>query len=234
MIFDITYLILICISIYLIATLILKYRNSLISIFLIYSFEAIAFLAAIRLLFAFDEWKMIDISETTLMICWHLLFYLSIGIFLMATRALLNVVDVKTQSFSLVKTFLITFLFSSGILLVFLSFTFIDKNISPIMEGSLIDKWGLLHFVAFIFALVASIDLFKIKNKYKGTIGSISGPLIVTLVILSLIHFWELLVESWMIVKVSLEFGESIEGILWIPVFVTIAYGYFRLKKALA
>ena len=88
-----------------------------------------------------------------------------------------------------------------------------------------------MHFIAFIFAGFVSYFLFQVNTKFEGNLKVIAGPLLWAIGTVSLVHFWELLNESWKIIKVSGEVGEGVERILWIPVYGFIAYAFWLFRK---
>lgn len=208
-----------------------NHKKSLVGNLLIYSFAATIFLGLIRVLFFVVDSGYLRVGETTLMICWHIMFYLTISTFLTATRTLVKIINVNTQQ-RLGNPYLITVGIGALVLLIFPLAYHIDSRLSPLFMDSLYDRSGLLHFIAFAFAALAGYDLNIIRKKFTGNIGVISLPLTISLAFLSIMHLWELLVESWKIIHVSGEFGEHIEKILWIPVFTFIFCAFFLLKRS--
>jgi hypothetical protein len=210
------------------------HQKSNIGNFLIYSFAGVLFLGIIRLFFATVDSGLLQIDEMTVMICWHLMFYLTMTLFLVATRALVVVLDINYPPKEQLNPFILPTLAGLGILLLFYFSPVIDKSISPLVEGTWIEMSGIAHFIAFTYAGGVAYYLLRIKEKYSGSIGKISTPLLISLSILSLIHLLELLGESWHILPFNHEYVEVTESLLMIPFFLLVGVAYWKLKKTLS
>jgi hypothetical protein len=229
---DITFLILVVIASGIITLTLYEYSKSLVGNLLIYSLAGTLFLGAIRLFFSLSESNVLPITHATRMLCWHLMFYLTITTFLISTRALVKVVDIKTTK-SLINPLLICLFLGALILGIFFIAVPINNYVTTYFANSIWDRSGLYHFIAFAFAISVSYYLIIINKKYSGNINAISKPLLIAMAFLSLIHLIELLFESWHIMEIDEELIEDIEKYLWIPVFLSIIYGFIRLRHAL-
>jgi hypothetical protein len=154
-------------------------------------------------------------------------------VFLIATRSLVTVLDINNPPKSQLNPLYPILLSGLGIGILFYLSPLIDLKISPLVEGTWIDKTGVAHFIAFVFAASIANNLGGIKKKFSGSIGEISIPLIGALSLLSTIHLWELLGESWHLFTLPSDVAETVEKILWIPVFMSIGFAYWKLKKTL-
>lgn len=232
-ILEVIYFTLILFTLGTILVLLRTYKKSYIGDFLVYSFAGVLFLGIIRLFFAAADYKLIHLEEDTLMICWHIMFYLTMTLFLVATRALVTVLDINNPPKSKFNPFYLSSLAGIGIVLLFYFSPAVEKNITPLFEGTWLDKTGLMHFIAFAYAGGVAHYLLGIRKKFFGSIGSVSVPLLISVALLSLIHLWELLAESWHLISLPGEMVETAESILWVPVFLFVLVAYWKLKKTL-
>lgn len=227
-----TYLLFISIALVILVPLVIKYHHSLVGNFLTYLLTGTFLLGFIRLFFYLVENKYLALDEITVMMGWHLMFYNVSTILLIATSELSKTVDISKSSVLNNKTILYSLVAVFIAFSILISTPFMDKYVSPIFENSFWDKLGTAHFIAFIYAGYISKYLFTIRSKFSGSLGSVAMPLFISMLLLSVMHLIELFSESWKVIPLG-ETGELLEEIIWIPTYLCLAIGAWKLKKAL-
>jgi len=177
-----------------------------------------------------DFW---GISDESMDIWWHLMFYLSMLSYYFGLRRLVGLGSEDSSSGQ--KTGIapekLWGLFCAIALVVIFVIPSIAEPVVLAYAGSNLAALGLHHFLAFISAAVVGSYLLSVK-KNLGQIGrAIANPMIIALWALSLQHFWELLFESWKTVQVTTETGEGGERIFLIIAAVCVTYTAWRLKS---
>lgn len=171
--FNLAYLIFTIIALLVIGVNIKEHGKSLVGNLLIYSFFGTLFLGAIRLFFALTDAGLIKIDDGTVMVCWHLMFYLTMLTFLISIRALVKIVDLSHTN-SLGNPFIPSIILGLLILAVFAIAAPVDQYVKTYFVDTIWDRSGLVHFVAFAFAGFLSYYLYKINKKFEGNIGALS------------------------------------------------------------
>ena len=228
---NLVYLVLVILSLAVVYMSILKLGKSSLGTIYVYFFSSTLLLGMIRLFIYLVDMKSILIDDATMMVVWHSIFYLAVILLIISGRSLASLVDETLKKASLSTTLVtnITFVAIGALMIVFSPRidTFVINNI----KGTMLDMMGVFHFIAFALAGSASFYLFKIKQKYTGTLGVIAMPLFITLLFLGTIHLWELFTESWHIIAVTEDFGEMVESYLWVPVYSFLLYGFWKFVK---
>jgi len=104
-------------------------------------------------------------------------------------------------------------------------------------KGSFADEIGLQHFIAFIFTIFVSAKLiwvrfFIVRKSYdKKIVDALFGGFFIFLFLMGLVHFWELLTESWKILVFSESFIETVEQIFWLPASIFLFYGLWKASN---
>lgn len=173
------------------------------------------------------------ISAESMDVWWHVMFYMAFFLYYKGLKLLVNLGSADAQSsqitqigsekkwgiaavLALVVIFIIPKM-ADGVVSVYLS--------SP--PAGL----GLHHFLSFMLAGAVGSYLLSAK-KNLGQIGkAIANPMIVAIWAFAAQHFWELLFESWKVVKVTSEVGEGIEKIFLVIAAVSISYAAWRLNS---
>ena len=173
------------------------------------------------------------ISDGSMDIWWHLMFYLSMLSYYFGLRALIGLgsEDTSAGQKSSIAPEKLWGLFCAVALVVIFIIPSMAEPVVLAYLGSNLSALGLHHFLAFILAAVVGSYLLSAK-KNLGQIGrAIANPMIIALWALGFQHFWELLFESWKSVQVTSETGEGIERIFLIIAAVCITYTAWRLKS---
>ncbi len=216
--------------------IILTFGTSIFGVPFIYLLAGIILLWLARFAIILYEFKVLNTHENTYNVLWHLIFYLGIGSFLIALNKIKNTAKgEKLQKFGKRDSLTIAILGITALALL-LTAQPLDAWFSSWFDGSFADKFGLQHFIAFVFAgLVTSRLLWiriNMKEKYLGKIIiSMVLPFIILIALMSLNHLWELLTENWGILNLSSTIIESTEQLFWVIAFIAFTYGIFRLKK---
>lgn len=188
----------------------------------------IVLLAGIRLLFFLVDSHILLIEDATLMFIWHLMFYESIGVMILVNRSLISLLGQA----KLINPWALGSVSLMVMALLFLLAKPLDPWVTQHIAGTWWMRSGIFHFVAMLFAGVAAWGLYQIKQKFASSVGRIVWPLLIAISILSVVHLWELLTESWMLIRVTDEFGEFVERYLWIAVYFFVAYAFWAVRRA--
>ncbi len=173
-----------------------------------------------------------SIADDSVDIWWHLLFYLAVGSYFLAFRALVGL-GATEQGGAIGKER------TWGICaLAVVAIVFLIPNMSePIVNAyvaSPLAQLGLHHFLAFMLAGFTGSYLLVAK-KDLGQIGrAVADPMVIALWALGVQHFWELLFESWKVVDVTSDTGEGVEKIFLTIAAVAVIMAAMRLKAGQA
>ncbi len=173
------------------------------------------------------------ISPESMSLWWHLMFFMALASFYYGLKLLVGLGAAETESNKGLKIGVekIWAIVALAILVgVFFSANFFEYGVLSYTNSSL-GQMGFHHFVAVLLSGMVGSYLLLAK-KDLGQIGkAVASPMIAAIWILSLQHFWELLVESWHIVPISGHNSEGVEQIFFIAVAVSLLYAAFRLKS---
>jgi hypothetical protein len=208
-----------------------EYGRSTLGIAMLYLLNATIVLGAIRLIFILIDDNFYTVHDISEMTYWHLLYYYAIILFFAAGNILSNLVTVtvtvKKSSYAKAVFYLVFSIILCISILIAIPYTdnFIVKNIQPTVFSS----YGGFHILSILLAIPTAIYLYRIKIHNKG-LGRIIGSIYIALIILATISGWELVNESWKWFLDSDQFGEIIERILWVPIFVYILRTYLNMR----
>jgi hypothetical protein len=173
------------------------------------------------------------ISSASTDIWWHFMFYMAFIFYFYGLKLLVGLGDAEAAPNQGVKIGEEKKWGLLAILVLFIIFTIpkvADKYISA-YTGSVFGTMGLHHFIAFVLAGVVGYYLLSAKKRL-GQIGrAIATPMIIATWALALQHLWELLNESWKVVKVTSAVGEGVEKIFLTIAAISIGYAAWRLKN---
>jgi hypothetical protein len=229
-ILDAISIILMLIALFYIIKSIHNYGKSTIGIAILYFLNATIVLGAIRLIFILGDDGIIpmqDITETT---GWHILLCYSAVVFYFACRILTNLVNVKSQktSYARANIFMIfSFVLSAAVILSLHSFDWFYREQ---LRYPWIVSVGIYHIIGIIVTAAIAIYLYRVKRRYKG-FDQLIGSMYIAIGLITTICLWELLNEAWKVIIVSDDFGEFIERVLWVPVFIFILLSFRRFLK---
>jgi hypothetical protein len=164
------------------------------------------------------------ISDDSMDMWWHVMFYLAMGSYFLGIKALTKLGgDVPPKGAGVWGVFSVIVLAVVFVIPGAAEPAVLQYSSSPIAA------LGFHHFLSFaVAALVASYLLSARKN--LGMIGkAIASPMLIAIIALCIQHFWELLFESWKVVQVTTEVGEGIEKIFLITAAVCMMLAATRL-----
>lgn len=173
-----------------------------------------------------------QVSDESMDVWWHILFYLSMFSFYLGLRALVNLgtADPATAGKTFIPAKVWGIISAMVIVFVFLAAT-PGEGIVSIYDATLLAQLGLHHFLSFILAAIIGSYIYSAK-KNLGQIGkAIANPMLIAIWALSLQHLWELQFESWHTVDVTSEVGEGGEKIFLTIAALGFAYAAWRLRS---
>lgn len=196
-----------------------------------------ALVGVILMIILFDLGILV-IAEETLVVGWHVVFYLAALLFFIAVRKMIKLS--KTLEGVITSTE-VTFwgVFSSIYLMAtFLVIIVFDKELSKLfIENKIFSSFGLEHFLAFFFSGLVTFYLIKGRAQLSriGGIGdAITVPLMISMSLWSLNHLWELITESWALIELESSTIESVEQVIILPAIIALIVGFSRLKKIIS
>lgn len=171
------------------------------------------------------------ISDGSIDVWWHILFYMAFAFYFVALRMLVGLGSSEMaadQAKEMNQARLWGFIALCGVVLTFLLPSW-SENIVMMYTNSPLDSFGLHHFIAFVFAGGVAVYLWTARESL-GQIGrTIANPIIVAVVALALQHVWELLNESWKVVQVNETIGEGVEKVFLLVASGALIYGGWQL-----
>lgn len=198
----------------------------------IHILTGIILLGLIQLLFALAG----GLDESTLMLWWHLLFYLAMSSFLAALNRIRSTERGIPEGFGTRDWLLMGTLLVAATVLLLLA-----RAANPWVESwlpdSLADRSGLFHFLAFTFAgvLASRMLWMRLHRDHTGApVEAFAMGFAGALILLAFIHLWELLTESWKVIMVSNEVIEAAERVIWVGVFLALLVGLARVTVLLS
>lgn len=216
------------IAMFILVLIIRQFGTSTISIIFGYFFIGTALLASARLFILFASLGILNISDETLNMGWHLLFFLSMITFFIAGKGFskLGAGTEVTENFSKVVGYGLVCTILA--VLMFVLAPVIDAPFTAMFAQSIADRSGLVHAIAVVLGGIAAFYLFH-KAKLGQVTSLLAAPYLISFGLFALNHVWELMFESWHIVNVSGSTGERIEQFFVLPAFMLITYAYIRL-----
>lgn len=171
------------------------------------------------------------ISDESMDVWWHLMFYLALFSYFFGFKALVGLasgagegqggaigMERKWGLFALVS-----------LVVVFLIPSSVETSVVT-YDASPLGQLGLHHFLAFILAGIVGSYLISVK-KNIGQIGrAIAGPMIIAVWALAIQHFWELLTESWQVFILTSDKIEGVEKIFLTISAICVISAVLRLK----
>ena len=209
-----------------------KFGKSAMGLFFIYILAGTSTMATIVAIILLFNLEILSISESTLMVWWHFIFYTGMTALLLGLHTMEKSMSSETERTAGKYTLIIS-IFVGFSLLIFTFAYFLNGWITSIIEGSLVDRMGIFHFIAFAFAILMAIKLFRIRSKFGSIIKNFIPALFIFLISLSLIHLWELLAESWKVFTFEDSIIENVEQVFWLAAFAALNYGFFNIRKSL-
>ncbi len=171
------------------------------------------------------------ISDESMDVWWHVMFYLAVFSYYLGFKTLVNLSTAEGQTGSALGAEKKWGVFALILLIVVFIIPNMAEPIVTAYETSPVGQLGLHHFLAFILAGVVGSYLISAKKRL-GQIGlAISTPMVVAIWAFCLQHFWELLTESWKVMEITSENIEGVERIFLIIASVSIVYAAMRLKS---
>ena len=194
----------------------------------------IALLTFTRIFYILADRGTISISDDTLEMWWHLIFFLAMFACGIGGKILVGDSEEHNPLDSLLSLKLWSILAAVLTAAVFLSAEWLDKPFVAVFQDSIWDIFGAQHFVAFVVAALALLHIgvsvsADSSNESANLIDRLKLPLMITYGLFSVDHFWELLTESWEIFEFSEEIIERTEQIIVLPAFVVLAYVGWKL-----
>lgn len=167
------------------------------------------------------------ISNESMDIWWHLMFYLAMLSYFFGFKALtrLGADETKKSGMKIWAAFCVI-----ALILIFKIPNAVDGIVMS-YNTSVFSSFGLHHFLAFGIAALVAGYLFSAK-KNLGQIGkAIANPMLIAVLAFAVQHFWELLNESWKVITVTPEVGEGVEKIFLVIAAICVTVAALRLKR---
>ena len=215
------------------AFLIVRHTGKLLGKAFIYITASIFIFGAIRFfIFLSEGIEIVMLHDTTIMLWWHFLFYAAVAAFITGLLALKSydnmsrdILDRSTVTALVIYALLVIALFATAIPL--------DGHVDALFAGTHLDSSGAIHLIAFLLIGVAWTLLLSLRSSFGKTITSAVGPFLSGLAGYGLVHLWELLTESWMIIPVDHVIIELVESVLTLEALVAFLVAIWMIKRAI-
>lgn len=165
---------------------------------------------------------------------WHLMFYLSMGMFMAGTTALLRLDKPNGPVRRFAEAVRRGFIPAAVGVVVFFAAMAADAWATRTFGGSLVDRIGIVHFIAFALCLGVVRAMRTLRTQLSSYLASIAGPLTKAVLIFGLVHLWELLSESWRVIGLPGELGEALELTLIACATVLVFAGLLRTRRKMS
>ena len=208
--------------------------GSVVSVSFTFLGMGMVFVGASRLFLLLGSSGFYNLVNVNLHIWWHLIFYIGIACFVLAGKRInqagseTNIEKYRTSDTIVVCLFL---------LFTLLSF-FIAQPLDPILSqftgSSIVDTWGLHHFIAFVFTGVAAVYVYLIKGAWGKLLSVSVYPILAFLFLNAVQHGWELLTENLMLIKLDGKTIEQVEGYIILASLIFLFFGFLKVKSELA
>lgn len=165
-----------------------------------------------RLLLDLGDRGVYSLSEASLHIWWHSIFYLSMLSFIWGGKRTKEIASAKIpEGFGQRDARVLGTMQGLG-LLVFVLAPRLEPMIERASTMSLIGSWGLHHLLAMILGIMAASYMFYIQKNWGQVLSAGVGYWIWFLALMGIQHLWELLTESWGIIGID---SDSVERVEW-------------------
>ncbi len=198
----------------------------------IYFLFGIILFGLTRVFYIMSDQGIISISDDTLEVWWHLIFYNSLGLILLSIKDIMRKPQyVKPRS--LKRCLSICMISTIFAIFVFLSAVPLDEEFVSVFSDTFLGKIGIQHLIAFSFSSLVAFTLIEIRSLPEQYNSYFTFPLAMVFVLFVTYHIWELLTESLEIIVLSEEIIEQVEQVFVVPIFVLLIFGIMHLKKSI-
>jgi len=172
------------------------------------------------------------VSSFTAEIWSHLMLYTGMGLFIISMRKVYGYHRTVSQPgfFSAWDQSGLVLLAIWWLALILLMIP-LDPYVSPYGD-SLIHTTGLVHFIAFALGAYAAVMVWRLRKGFGKTITSSVPSLIAAICFLALEQLWELLADSWKVIRLPEITFESVEMVLFSMAIVAFIVAFRKMYKA--
>ncbi|MBI2022040.1 hypothetical protein HYS93_04160 [Candidatus Daviesbacteria bacterium] len=223
--------------IFLVAALILTVYNignigpGVLNVVFISFFFGVLFLGLTRVFIFLTDQGFYQITDETLHLWWHVIFYLGMISFIWGGYRLKQISTAEHPSGFNNSDKIFFGLLSLAVVGIFLVANPFESTLAKILEESVIASLGLHHFLAFILASVAAWYIYYIKNNWGNLLSVGAVPILVFLSLMGLQHFWELVTESWKLISIPESTIEQVEQLIIIPAYLLLIFAMLKTAK---
>jgi hypothetical protein len=191
---------------------------------------AAALLGACRLFILLASEGVLVLSDDAMNMSWHAIFYLAMITFIVGARSLVTLAKEGESHVSNRGLLVWSCAAVAATILVFFQASAISTLYERTIAGSPFESLGGMHIIAFILAGIAAFYVFQ-RTKVGALTRVLATPFLVSIGLMSVQHFWELLVESWKVIPIPSAIIEQVELIFVVPSYVLFAYAFVRLYR---
>lgn len=190
-----------------------KTRQMSLSVPFVYFSSGTLLLILSLLFFKFNELGIYHLSEITLQIWEHFIIYLSLISFILGGIRFKQVCADASNKLALIDKLVLILLILSGIA-IFIVANHYEIYLFPLFHDSVIERFGLHHFTVFLLAVISAFYINYVKKDWSAVLSVSSRNFLAFLVLIGIIHFWELVTESLKWISFSEANIELIEGLI--------------------
>ena len=185
-----------------------------------------------RIFYITSDSGIINISDDSLEVFWHLIFYNSLILFLFSIKNIMskpNFVEQKSLKYCVSVCIVSLFLAT----LMFIIAESIDEQFNSIFSDTYWATIGIQHLIAFTFASIVGFTLIEIRFFPERYNQKFLLPLVMVFIIFVSYHVWEMLTESLEVIILPETTIEQVEQILVVPIFIFFIIGILRVRKSI-
>lgn len=188
------------------------------------------FFGAIRVFFYVAE--QLAVSDTTVIVGWHFLFYVAAALLIAALQSLKSFGSgfTKEKLISPMMVVLFTALTLIGVAIL-LSIGSLDESITLYYGAASLHHFGLEHFIAFIMMAYTTYLIVSVKHLFGKTVTNAVAPMLAATVSFTLLHVWELLTENWGVLAVPETIIEPVEGVFFLIAMLSMLIATWQIRK---
>ena len=169
-----------------------------------------------------------QLSETTAHLWWHMITSIGMISVVYGGWRIKNISNVNDEDGFGEKNILALGAMVAAVVVIFMAAQPLEKSLSAALAGSAVESFGLYHLITFALAFMAGFYLVLTRKQVGNFI--VSAPFVAGfLFFLGGQHIWEMLTESFKIIKIDSEAIELVEQFLVLPAMILFIASQWKI-----
>lgn len=167
------------------------------------------------------------LKEEVIDIVWHYTFYFAIFLFFIGIQKLHHLTAGNPVTVSAKAAYgmgIASCVISAAIIFTAPGSATLYEQLS---KNPMIEQYGFQHVLSFVLAGATTFFLWRIQQK-KTDFRPIITSFLVAFIFLALVHFWELLTETWQLIPAEENILILIRELLSLPTFIFISRAFMQ------